>query len=176
MFIYWKQYIWNNDLIINCFPLISINLRVNRQISIKKMSELVLKNASMLVWKASKAWRFLNGTINIYKPAEMATNTVIKAIKTNICRGQTTVIILWSVKKTILIVWNSCIFSDLNELELDEPKPLVQIHRDGDKGYDIQLVPNLGQDRFATGPRYTEDMLKILPAQYLGYHTSGVLG
>lgn len=65
--------------------------------------------------------------------------------------------------------------TDLNELEPDEPKPLVQIQSDDNKNYDIQLVPNLAQHRFATGPRYTEDYLKINPAAYLGYHTSGVL-
>lgn len=65
---------------------------------------------------------------------------------------------------------------DLNELEADEPKPLVHIHSDDNKNYEIQLVPNLGQHRFATGPRYLEDFLKIRPAENLGYHTSGVLG
>lgn len=54
------------------------------------MSELVAKTGSLLVWKASKAWKFLNGTINVYKPAEMATSAVIRAIKTNICRGKQT--------------------------------------------------------------------------------------
>lgn len=54
------------------------------------MSELVAKTGSLLVWKASKAWKFLNGTINVYKPAEMTTRTVIDAIKINICRGKQT--------------------------------------------------------------------------------------
>lgn len=54
------------------------------------MSELVAKTGSLLVWKASKAWKFLNGTINVYKPAEMTTGTVIRAIKTNICKGKQT--------------------------------------------------------------------------------------
>lgn len=54
------------------------------------MSELIAKTGSMLVWKASKAWKFLNGTINVYKPAEMATSTVIGAIKTNLCKGKQT--------------------------------------------------------------------------------------
>lgn len=48
------------------------------------------KTGSLLVWKASKAWKFLNGTINVYKPAEMTTRTVIDAIKINICRGKQT--------------------------------------------------------------------------------------
>lgn len=66
--------------------------------------------------------------------------------------------------------------TDLNELEQDEPKPLVEIHSDDNKNYDIQLVPNLGQHRFATGPRYREEFIKIAPAENLGYRTSGVLG
>lgn len=141
------------------------------------MSELVAKTGSLLVWKASKAWKFLNGTINVYKPAEMATRTVIGSIKTNICRGKRTANIFAIEELTveIMIMYNSFHSTDLNELEPDEPKPLVQIQSDDNKNYDIQLVPNLGQHRFATGPRYTENFLKILPATNLGYHTSGVL-
>lgn len=137
------------------------------------MSEFVAKTGSLLVWKASKAWKFLNGTINVYKPAEMATTTVIRAIKTNLCRGKQTINGFEMV--CIVIIFNLIFFTDLNELEPDEPKPLVQIHSEDNKNYDIQLVPNLGQHRFATGPRYTEDLLKIIPAVHLGYHTSGVL-
>lgn len=61
-------------------------------------------------------------------------------------------------------------------MQLDEPKPLVQIESDGNRKYSVQLVPNYGQDILATGPRYTNDMLKISPADHLGLHTSGVLG
>lgn len=60
-------------------------------------------------------------------------------------------------------------------MELDQPKPLVQIDRVDNKKYSVQLVPNLGQDVLATGPRYTSDMLKISAADHLGEHTSGVL-
>lgn len=52
------------------------------------MSEVVAKTGSLLVWKASKAWKFLNGIINVYKPADMAQSTVVRAIKTNICKGK----------------------------------------------------------------------------------------
>lgn len=69
----------------------------------------------------------------------------------------------------------SIIFLDLNSMELDEPKPLVQINSDDNKNYSIQLVPNLAQDLLATGPRYTTDLLKMIPAEPLGFHTSGVL-
>lgn len=60
-------------------------------------------------------------------------------------------------------------------MELDKPKPLVQIDSVDNKNYSVQLVPNLGQDVLATGPRYTRDMLKIAAADHLGIHTSGVL-
>lgn len=60
-------------------------------------------------------------------------------------------------------------------MQLDEPKPLVQISSENNKDYEIQLVPNMGQDILATGPRYTEDMLRIAAADHLGYHASGVL-
>lgn len=52
------------------------------------MAELVVKKSSMLISRASRAWKFLHGTINVYKPAEMETATVIKALKTNICAGK----------------------------------------------------------------------------------------
>lgn len=66
--------------------------------------------------------------------------------------------------------------ADLNSMQLDEPKPLVQINSKDNKNYEIQLVPNMGQDLLATGPRYMNDMLRIVPAHQLGYHSSGVLG
>lgn len=52
------------------------------------MAELVVKKSSMLISRASRAWKFLHGTINVYKPSEMETATVIKALKTNICAGK----------------------------------------------------------------------------------------
>lgn len=60
-------------------------------------------------------------------------------------------------------------------MELEEPKPLVEINSNDNKSFEIQLVPNMGQNLLATGPRYTEDMLKIVAADQLGYHASGVL-
>lgn len=65
--------------------------------------------------------------------------------------------------------------TDLNSMKLEEPKPLVQIDSTDNKNYSVQLVPNVGQDILATGPRYTQDMLKITAADHLGVHTSGVL-
>ncbi|XP_031625756.1 mitochondrial mRNA pseudouridine synthase Trub2 isoform X2 [Contarinia nasturtii] len=112
------------------------------------MSKLILKEK--FISQASEAWRFLHGTINVYKPAGMLTSVLINAVKINICKG-------------------------LNSLELSEPKPLVQITSADNKNYSIQLVPNLGQDILATGPRYTEKMLRISPADHLGANTS-VLG
>lgn len=52
------------------------------------MSELVVKNASLLISRASSAWKYLHGTINVYKPAGMRTTVLINAIKTNICNGK----------------------------------------------------------------------------------------
>lgn len=140
------------------------------------MSELVARNGSLLVWKASQAWKFLNGTINVYKPAEMTTGRVINAIKTNLVKGKQVCFFTHKDQVNryyVQITFNSI---DLNELEPDEPKPLVQIQSVDNESYDIQLVPNLGQSRLATGPRYTEKFLRIHPAEQLGYHTSGVLG
>lgn len=60
-------------------------------------------------------------------------------------------------------------------MELDEPKPLVQIESNDNKNYSIKLVPNIAQDILATGPRYTTEMLNFYPANALGLHTSGVM-
>lgn len=75
---------------------------------------------------------------------------------------------------TILII--NFFFVDLNEMTLNEPKPIVQIDSNNNGRYSIQLVPNLGQHILATGPRYNVDQLKIIAAHHLGYFTSGVLG
>lgn len=61
-------------------------------------------------------------------------------------------------------------------MEQEVTKPLVQIESTDNKNYSINLVPNLSRDILATGPLYTDDMLKMLPADALGYHTSGVMG
>lgn len=54
------------------------------------MAELVKQSTklSRVISKASTAWRFLHGTINVYKPAEMSVPVMINAIKTNICKGK----------------------------------------------------------------------------------------
>lgn len=60
-------------------------------------------------------------------------------------------------------------------MELEEPKPLVQIESDDNKNYSIDLVPNLSRDILATGPLYTNDRLRMSVADMHGVHTSGVM-
>lgn len=53
------------------------------------MKELVAKKSSELVLtSASKAWRYLHGLINIYKPAGVKTVQVISSVKTNLIKGE----------------------------------------------------------------------------------------
>lgn len=65
------------------------------------MSELVKK--SINISRASTAWRYLNGVINVYKPAGFDTRTVVNALKTNLCKGKK------EEKKTILNVFEHCV-------------------------------------------------------------------
>lgn len=51
------------------------------------MGEIVAQKTSLLISRASSAWKFMHGLMNVYKPAGMETSYVIKAIKTNICKG-----------------------------------------------------------------------------------------
>lgn len=51
------------------------------------MGEIVAQKTSLLISRASTAWKFMHGLMNVYKPAGMETSYVIKAIKTNICKG-----------------------------------------------------------------------------------------
>lgn len=57
------------------------------------MTTPAIRNSSMLISSAKKAYKYLHGTINVYKPAGVNTPTVIKAIKTNLCRGRIKAII-----------------------------------------------------------------------------------
>lgn len=61
-------------------------------------------------------------------------------------------------------------------MQLEDPKPLVQIDRDDNDKYSINLVPNLSRHILATGPLYTRDLIKISAADMHGVHTSGVMG
>lgn len=71
------------------------------------MGELVARKSSLLVSRAAAAWKYLHGTINIYKPAEMETTQVITAIKLNLCRGERN--LEW-IKHFILSLMNFIIF------------------------------------------------------------------
>lgn len=141
------------------------------------MAGLSVKESSMLISRASKAWKYLHGTINVYKPAGMRTPVLMDAIKINLCKGEKNIVLLFGIRSNIKLIKIYFMESvDLNSMELDEPKPLLEIRSTDNKNYSVQLVQNLAQDILATGRRYTEDMLKIAPAHYLGVHTSGVMG
>lgn len=52
------------------------------------MKELVAKKSSeIIISSASKAWKYVHGLVNVYKPAGVKTVHVINSIKTNICKG-----------------------------------------------------------------------------------------
>lgn len=52
------------------------------------MANQLVTKKSLMLSRASAAWKFLNGTINVYKPAGMLTRTLINAIKINLCKGE----------------------------------------------------------------------------------------
>lgn len=76
------------------------------------MAGLVAKKSAMLISRASRAWKFLHGTINIYKPADMKTTTVINAIKKNICKGE-------RIALNILNIYFDCYLLNFDRFEFD---------------------------------------------------------
>lgn len=102
------------------------------------------------VYDAVTAFRYLNGIINVFKPAEKKTNHVRKAILHNLCR-------------------------DLNNLEVRPPRQIEMLEPGGDQGPIVRKIADLSDDILAVGPRYQMKDIKCAPVAKLGFHTSGVL-
>lgn len=123
--------------------------------------------------EAKVAWKYLNGLINVYKPAGLTFFKVRSAIIHNLTRGSK---LLFLLLEKILI--NMCLdLADLNELE---PRPLrerVEIIKpnEDEERYAVVKKPNLADHVLATGPRYKMKDVKLKPAVHLGFYSSGVM-
>lgn len=68
------------------------------------------------------------------------------------------------------------LFAELNELEVRPPTTHVSIVGDTTKELDVQVKPSFADHPAVVGPRYIPEELYISTGNFLGYHTSGVLG
>lgn len=65
--------------------------------------------------------------------------------------------------------------SDLNELQVREPRKMIDIARDEKTGsYSVEVKPDLADDVLVVGPRHQMEDFKWRAANRLGYRTSGV--
>lgn len=54
--------------------------------------------------------------------------------------------------------------------------PLVQLNNGENNEYSIDIVENIADHVLVTGPDYQPKQIKLIPANYLGKYTSGVMG
>lgn len=52
------------------------------------MSSLMIGKQSMLVSSAKEAYKYLHGTINVYKPAGISVKSVIRTLKLNLSESK----------------------------------------------------------------------------------------
>lgn len=65
--------------------------------------------------------------------------------------------------------------ADLNEMQVREPRKMIDIARDADtKEYFVEVKPDLADDILVVGPRHHMDDFRCRPANKLGFRTSGV--
>ncbi|CAO1410188.1 unnamed protein product [Diamesa serratosioi] len=101
--------------------------------------------------EAPKAWNYLNGVINVYKPAGVSVNQVRSTIRANLCR-------------------------DLNNLEVRPPLKRISISSDitGSK-YLVNQEDNIADSVLVVGERYQNSDVRCGCSSSLGKLTSGVL-
>ncbi|XP_055853949.1 pseudouridylate synthase TRUB2, mitochondrial [Episyrphus balteatus] len=102
------------------------------------------------VYDAATAFKYLNGIINVFKPAGRKASHVRIAIIHNLCR-------------------------DLNQLEVREPRKMEMLEPGGDQGPVVRKVADLSDHILSVGPRYQMQDIKCAPVSKVGFHTSGVL-
>lgn len=102
------------------------------------------------VYDAPIAWKYLNGLINVYKPAGKKVLDVRNSLLFNLCK-------------------------DLNEMKVREPRKMLSIEPGGPHGHITRKITDISDDILAVGQRYQIIDFKCNVAANLGRHTSGVL-
>nr|XP_029729526.1 mitochondrial mRNA pseudouridine synthase Trub2-like [Aedes albopictus] len=99
---------------------------------------------------APTVWNYLNGVVNVYKPAGLTVQQVRHTIIGNLCR-------------------------DLNQLKVRPPLQRITIESGSDSKYLVRRKEDLSDNVLVVGPRYqTEDIRMRMSANH-GRLTSGVL-
>jgi tRNA U55 pseudouridine synthase TruB len=102
---------------------------------------------------AARVWQFLNGIINVYKPAGVSVRQVRSTIISNLCR-------------------------DLNQLKVREPRDLVRIEgiqADDETKYIVKREPNYADNLLVVGERYQNEDVRCGVTTPLGIFSSGVM-
>lgn len=99
---------------------------------------------------APTVWNYLNGVINLYKPAGLTVQQVRHTIIGNLCR-------------------------DLNQLEVRPPLQRIVIESGTGSDYRVRATEDLSDNVLVAGPRYQTEDIKIRMSANHGRLTSGVL-
>ncbi|XP_053681062.1 pseudouridylate synthase TRUB2, mitochondrial [Anopheles nili] len=106
--------------------------------------------ALKLVKDAPTVWSYLNGMVNLYKPAGVSVQQVRNTIIHNLCR-------------------------DLNKLEVRPSLQRVVIENHHDSKLTVRRVEDLSDNVLVTGPRYQPEDVKCRFSANHGRFTSGVI-
>ncbi|XP_035897750.1 mitochondrial mRNA pseudouridine synthase Trub2-like [Anopheles stephensi] len=106
--------------------------------------------ALKLVRDAPTVWNYLNGLVNLYKPAGVTVQQVQNTIIHNLCR-------------------------DLNQLEVRPSLQRVVIGNAGESKLVVRKVEDLSDNVLVTGPRYQPEDIKCRFSANHGRFTSGVI-
>ncbi|XP_001850528.2 mitochondrial mRNA pseudouridine synthase Trub2 [Culex quinquefasciatus] len=99
---------------------------------------------------AATVWKYLNGVINVYKPAGLTVQQVRHTIIGNLCR-------------------------DLNELRVRPPLQRVAIASGAESRFVVRTVEDISDNVLVVGPRYQTEDLRVRTCTNHGRLTSGVL-
>lgn len=99
---------------------------------------------------APTVWKYLNGVVNLYKPAGLTVQQVRRTIIGNLCR-------------------------DLNQLTVRPPLQRIAIESGSDSAYHVRTIEDLSDNVLVVGPRYQTDDIRIRMSANHGRLTSGVL-
>ncbi|XP_053697034.1 pseudouridylate synthase TRUB2, mitochondrial [Sabethes cyaneus] len=106
--------------------------------------------AIIKVENAPVVWRFLNGVINVYKPACLTVQQVRQTIIGNLCR-------------------------DLNQMKVRPPLQRIAIESVANSKYIVRQTEDLSDNVLVAGPRYQPEDVKVRMSANHGRLTSGVL-
>ncbi|XP_058451893.1 pseudouridylate synthase TRUB2, mitochondrial [Malaya genurostris] len=106
--------------------------------------------ALIKVKEAPVVWKYLNGIVNVYKPAGLTVQQVRHTIIGNLCR-------------------------DLNQLQVRPPLQRITIEATSDENFLVRRTEDYADNVLVVGPRYQTEDIKIRMSANHGRLTSGVM-